>query len=313
VKSLRWLSAASAGVLALGLAACGDDSNGDGGLSGQVLADGSSTVAPLSEAAAELFMNENNGVQVDVATSGTGGGFERFCRGETDISDASRPISDDEAAACAANDIAYEQLTVANDALTVLVNPDNPVDCLTAGQLTQIWAPESTLGNWNEIDGLGVDFNEAIELYGPGTDSGTFDYFTEAINGEEGAQRTDYENIGENDNNGILGIEGSVGGMFYVGYTYYIENQDRVKALQIDGGGGCVAPSEAAAQDGSYTPLARGLFIYVSDSALQRPETQAFVEFYITRNDEIAAAVGAIPMTQEQKDGALAQVESLLG
>jgi phosphate transport system substrate-binding protein len=314
VKSLRWLSAASAGVLALSLAACGgDDSNGDGGLSGQVLADGSSTVAPLSEAAAELFMNENNGVQVDVATSGTGGGFERFCRGETDISDASRPISDDEAAACAANDIAYEQLTVANDALTVLVNPDNPVECLTVEQLTQIWSPESTLSNWNEIDGLGVDFNEPIELYGPGTDSGTFDYFTEAINGEEGAQRTDYENIGENDNNGILGIEGSVGGMFYVGYTYYIENQDRVKALQIDGGGGCVAPSEAAAQDGSYTPLARGLFIYVSDSALQRPETQAFVEFYITRNDEIASAVGAIPMTQEQKDGALAQVDSLLG
>lgn len=332
--SRRWLQAVTvAGVLALGLTACGDDgdetasagSSGedtsqqddsgsdDAETSGSVLIDGSSTVAPLSEAAAELFMTENAGVQVDVATSGTGGGFERFCQGETDISDASRPISDEEIAICEENGIAYEQLTVANDALTVVVNADNPVECLSTEQLTAIWGPNSTISSWSDVPALDADFDEPLDLYGPGPDSGTFDYFTEAINGEEGAIRTDYNNIGENDESGILGVEGSTGGLFFVGYTYYAENQDRVKALQIDGGGGCVAPSEETAQDGSYTPLSRGLFIYPSDAALQRPEVQEFVRFYIDNNDAIAAEVGAIPMTEKQKDEARSQVEQLIG
>ncbi|MPZ27600.1 MAG: phosphate ABC transporter substrate-binding protein PstS family protein [Micromonosporaceae bacterium] len=320
--SNRWLSVVSAGVLALGLAACGSDddnnpddgANGDGGsLSGSVLIDGSSTVAPLSEAAAELFMGENGGVQVDVATSGTGGGFEKFCNGETDISDASRPIGDDEIAICEANSVAYEQLTVANDALSVVVHPDNPVDCLTVEQLTAMWGPDSTLASWSDVPDLEADFGEPLELYGPGPDSGTFDYFTEAVNGEEGAIRTDYNNIGENDESGIVGVEGSPGGLFFVGYTYFAENQDRVKALQIDGGGGCVAPTEETAQDGSYAPLSRGLFIYVSSSALSKPEALAFVQFYIENNDAISGAVGAIAMTQEQKDEATTQVDTLVG
>lgn len=317
----KWLPTISvASVLALGLAACGDEADagngeggGDGELSGTVLIDGSSTVEPVSSAAAELFMSEHEGVQVSVGTSGTGGGFEKFCNGETDISDASREIAEDEIAACEANGVDFEQLTVANDALSVVVNPENPVDCLTTEQLAAIWAPDSTLSSWSEIPGLDVDFDEPLELYGPGSDSGTFDYFTEAINGEEGAIRTDYNNIGEDDATGIIGVEGSVGGMFFVGYTYYAENQDRVKALQIDGGGGCVAPSVETAQDGSYSPLARGLYIYVSGTGLERAEVQEFVRFYVNHNEEITAAVGAIPMTQEQKDEALAAVDRLIG
>jgi phosphate transport system substrate-binding protein len=316
VTSKRYLPIASvAGLLVLALTACGNGDGagtGTGGLSGSVELDGSSTVGPISEAAAALFMQENSGVRVSVGISGTGGGFERFCNGETDISNASRPISAEEAALCAGNGVEFEQITVGNDALTVMVNVDNPVDCLTVAQLSQIWGPGSTVTNWNEIDGLGVDFDEPLELYGPGTDSGTFDYFTDAINGEEGAQRTDYNNIGEDDNTGLIGVEGTLGGLFYVGYTYYIENQDRVKALQIDGGGGCVEPSEATAQDGSYTPLARGLFIFPSGAALERPEVLAFVEFYINRNDEIATAAGAIPLTGAQKDEMLDAVAALV-
>jgi phosphate transport system substrate-binding protein len=195
----------------------------------------------------------------------------------------------------------------------VLVNPENPVDCLTVEQLNQIWAPDSTLSSWSEIDGLDVDFDETLDLYGPGSTSGTFDYFTDAINGEEGAIRTDYNDIGEDDNAGIVGIEGTLGGMFFVGYTYYVENQDRVKALQVDGGNGCVEPTAEAVQDGSYAPLGRGLFIYPSAGSLERPEVQAFVQFYIEQNEGITEPVGAIPLTDEQKADAQAKIDSLTG
>jgi phosphate transport system substrate-binding protein len=333
VISKKWLQIVGvAGVLVLGITACGsddgDDATGDdtteeqpaagegdedegGELSGDVEMDGSSTVGPISEAAAELFMGENPGVRVSVGISGTGGGFERFCNAETDISNASRGISDEEAANCESNGVEYEQITVGNDALTVMVNVDNPVECLSVEQLQQIWGPDSTVSNWNEIDGLDVDFDEPLDLYGPGTDSGTFDFFTEAINGEAGAQRTDYNNIGEDDNTGLVGVEGTAGGMFYVGYTYYVENQDRVKALQIDGGNGCVGPSEETAQDESYTPLSRGLYIFPSAEALGRPEVFSFVEYYINNNEQIASAVGAIPLTEEQKSEMLSAVADL--
>ena len=297
-------------ALAFVAVACGGGDD-DGGLSGTIRLDGSSTVAPLSEAAAELFQNENPGVQVTVGTSGTGGGFEKFCNGETEISDASRPIADDEVEACGNNGITFEQVTVANDALSVLVNPENPVNCLSVEQLNQVWAPASTVSSWSQIDGLDPPFDEPLDLYGPGTDSGTFDYFTDAINGEEGAQRTQYNNIGEDDNTGIVGVEGSLGGMFYVGYSYYVENQDRVKALEIDGGDGCVEPSLETVQGGTYTPLGRGLFIYPSGAALERPEVLAFIEFYIEHQAEIAEAAGYISLTEEQEEEALAKVESL--
>lgn len=287
----------------------------DGGsdeVSGNIEIDGSSTVAPLSEAAAELFMSEYPGVQVSVGTSGTGGGFELFCNGETDGSDASREISEEEIARCEENGISFEGIQVANDAMAVVVHPDNPVQCLTTEQLAEIWGPDSTLSNWNEIEGLEEDFDEPLDLYGPGTDSGTFDYFTEAINGEVGAQRTDYNNIGEDDNSGILGVEGSPGGMFYVGYSYYVENQDRVRALEIDGGNGCVAPSPETA--GDYVPLTRPLFVYMSDVALERTEVQEFADFYVNqRNAEIAEAAGFIGMTEEQAAASSEQVDSLIG
>jgi phosphate transport system substrate-binding protein len=307
------LSLVVALALAFAVVGCGGSDDGDGELSGTIRIDGSSTVAPLSEAAAELFQNENPGVQVTVGTSGTGGGFEKFCNGETEISDASRPIADDEVEACGANGVAFEQVTVANDALSVLVNPENPVECMSVEQLNQVWAPGSKVASWSEIEGLEPPFDESLELYGPGTDSGTFDYFTDAINGEEGAQRTDYNNIGEDDNTGIVGVEGSLGGMFYVGFSYYVENQDRVKALQIDCGNGCVEPSLETVQDGSYAPLGRGLFIYPSAEALERPEVLAFVQFYLENQAEIAEAAGYISLTDEQEEEALAKIESLTG
>jgi phosphate transport system substrate-binding protein len=325
VISKKWLSVAGAAVLALGLVACGDD-EGDGGddgtnpgseeLSGTIAVDGSSTVAPLSEAAAELFAEEQPGVEVVVGTAGTGGGFERFCAGETDISDASRPIDTEEpleAPACEAAGIEYAELQIANDALTVMINPDNPVECLTVEQLAAIWGPDSTLANWSEVPEIGVDFNEELALFGPGTDSGTFDYFTDEINGEEGAQRTDYQNIGENDNQGITGVQGSPGGMFYAGFSFYEENQDSVKALQIDSGSGCVAPTAETVLDGTYTPLARPLFIYPKAEAAQRPEVEAFLQFYVENAQLIAEERGFVGLSPEQLTESQTELDTLLG
>ncbi|MPY81823.1 MAG: phosphate ABC transporter substrate-binding protein PstS family protein [Actinophytocola sp.] len=290
-------------VLAITAAACGESGGTEGGgqeLSGNILIDGSSTVAPLSEGAAELFMGQNPGVKITVGTAGTGGGFEKFCNGETDISDASRPIEAEETKLCDKNGVKTEQIAVANDALTVMVHKDNPVDCITTEQLKQIWEPGSKLKSWSEIDGLKPAYDEKLELYGPGTDSGTFDYFTEAINGEEGAQRTDYNNIGENDNAGITGVSGSKGGMFYGGYSYYAENKDKVKALEIDGGNGCVEPTIETVQDGSYKPLGRELYIYPAEKSMERPEVKSFVQFYVDNANKVAEAAGFISLTGQQ-------------
>ncbi len=316
-----WLVFAASGVLALGIAACGgdDDGDGDGGdggsdLSGTIRIDGSSTVAPLSEPIAELFQEEHPDVRVTVGTSGTGGGFEKFCNGETDISDASRQIEDDEIQACDGNGIAFEEVSVANDALSVVVHPENPVSCITTEQLAQVWGPNSRVDNWSDIQGLDADFDEELTLYSPGTDSGTFDYFTDAINGEEGVQRTSGVNdVGEDDNATVVGVSGAPGGMGYFGFSFLQENEGAIKALEVDGGDGCVAPAEETVQDGSYQPLGRELFIYPSDQALQRPEVQAFVEFYLENVNDIAADAGFIALTDEQLSESRADVESLLG
>ncbi len=307
MTSSKWLMViASASVLAFGVAACGDGEDttgggsGGGDLSGTIRIDGSSTVGPLSEAVAEEFQAENSGVKVTVGTSGTGGGFEKFCAGETAISDASREIEPEEVEACKKNGIKYEKVRVATDALTVVVNPENPVTCLTVDQLSAIWGPKSKLSNWSEVPGLKEEFDEDLALFGPGTDSGTFDYFTEEINGEEGASRKDYNNVGENDNATVTGVEGSPGGMGYFGYSFYQENEGSLKALEVDGGKGCVAPSAETAQDGSYVPLSRPLFIYPSDEALEEPAVKAFVDFYLENVNEIAESVGFIPLTEEQ-------------
>jgi phosphate transport system substrate-binding protein len=303
----KWLMVfASAAVLAFGVAACGDDDDDNGGggsdgsLSGTIRIDGSSTVGPLTEAVAEGFQQENPDVQVTVGTSGTGGGFEKFCAGETDISDASREIEPEEVTACKQGGVKYEEVRIATDALTVVINPENPVTCLTVDQLKAVWNTGSNINNWGDIPGLQEDFNEDLQLFGPGTDSGTFDYFTEAINGEEGVSRKDYNNVGENDNATVTGVQGAPGGMGYFGFSFYQENQETLKALEVDSGSGCVAPSVETAQSDEYVPLSRPLFIYPSDQALQKPEVEAFVQYYLDNVNSVAETVGFIPLTDQQ-------------
>lgn len=297
---------------ALFLAACGGQQTGQGGqASGQVRADGSSTVAPLTSAAAELFRSENPNVNVTVATSGTGGGFEQFCSGNTDISNASRPISDEEKARCQSAGIEFTELVVANDALTVVVNPANDwADCLTVEQLEAMWSPESEgqVTNWNQVDPSFPDV--PLVLFGPGTDSGTFDYFTEAINGEEGASRTDYS-ASEDDNVLVQGVQGARGATAYFGYTYFEENQDKLKAVQVNSGQGCVSPSPETVQNGTYVPLSRPLFIYVNNESFQRPEVAEFVRFYAENIDRIAEAAQFVPLNEEQKVRLKAAVDGL--
>ncbi|CAN3132360.1 PstS family phosphate ABC transporter substrate-binding protein [Mycolicibacterium sp. BiH015] len=311
-KRAGW--AAMGAAAALALTACGGGGNGgasgvEGQVSGPVVIDGSSTVEPLSSAAAELFMEQHPDVNVTVGTSGTGGGFEKFCAGETDVSDASRPIKDSEIEICTKNGIEYSELIVANDALSVVVNKENTwASCLTVDQLTKIWAPGSTVKNWNEVD---PSFpNEPLQLFGAGSDSGTFDYFTQAINGEEGASRTDY-NPTEDDNVTVQGVSATKGALGYFGYSYLEANADKVKGIEVDGGDGCVAPSVQTAQDGTYKPLSRPLFIYVSDAGLAKPQVVAFADFYLDSNTDIVEAAKFIPLTEEQLATARADLDAL--
>jgi phosphate transport system substrate-binding protein len=301
----------------LALAACGgDDDGGSGadagsGLSGRIQVDGSSTVAPLATLTAERFGRENSDVKVVVGVSGTGGGFERFCAGETDISDASRPIKDEEKTACSDKGVEFTELQVANDALTVVANPENDwATCLTVEQLKTIWEPGSKVKSWKDVDASFPD--EGLELYGPGTDSGTFDYFTDEINGEEGASRSDYS-ASEDDNVIVNGVAGEQGALGYFGLSYYEENQDKLKALEVDGGNGCVAPSIETAQDGSYTPLARPLFMYVKNASLEKPEVEAFVRYLLDNSDSLARDALYVPLTSEQKQQALSDLDSAAG
>jgi phosphate transport system substrate-binding protein len=284
------------------------------GLSGNIETDGSSTVGPLIQAAAEAFKGEYPDVQVPVGISGTGGGFERFCVGETDISNASRPIKDDEEAPiCAENGVEYVELQVAVDALTVVVNPENDwASCLTVEQLNTMWAPEAegSVTNWNQVDPSFPD--EELILYGAGTDSGTFDYFTDVINGEEGASRADY-NPTEDDNVTVEGVAGDTGALGYFGFSYYEQNMDRLKAVEIDGGSGCVAPSSESAQDGSYVPLARPLFVYVKLESLARPEVAAFAQYLLDNNATLTEAALFIPLNDEQLATAQADLAAALG
>jgi phosphate transport system substrate-binding protein len=316
VISRNWVAVlAATGALSLGLAACGgddDDGSGGGDLSGTIRADGSSTVAPLTESAAEQFQGENPDVQVTVGTAGTSGGFEKFCNGETDISDASRPIEPEEEDACAENNIEYEELQVANDALSVIVNPNNPVTCMTVDQLNTIWDRGSTVDSWADIEDLDAEVgDEEITLFGAGSDSGTYDYFTEAINGEEGVIRTDYNSIGEDDNAAINGVVGDEWAMAFVPYSFVAEAGETVKSLEIDDGDGCVAPSVETVQDGTYKPLGRPLFVYPSAEALQRPEVIEFLQFYIENQAAITEEATFIPMTEEQAQASTEAIDRL--
>lgn len=317
VSGLKPLGAVLAVGSLLFVSACGGGSGNEGGegagggLSGDITIDGSSTVAPLSEPAAEAFMEENPDVRVSVGTSGTGGGFEKFCNGEIDIADASRPISDEEIAACGEADITYQEIPVANDGLAVIVNPENDwAQCMTVDELSQIWTRDSEVSNWSDVKDEFPD--EAIDLYGPGSDSGTFDYFTEAINGEEGVIRTDYNNIGEDDNAAITGVSGTPGAMAFVPLSYVQEAGDSVRTIEIENeAGDCVSPSAETVQSGDYNPLGRQLFVYPSGDAVQREEVKTFLEFYIENGDQIAEAANFIPLTEEQKEAAQAQIDEL--
>ena len=270
-------------------------------LSGDIAIDGSSTVFPITEAVAEEFGDLTGGnVRAVVGISGTGGGFKKFCSNETVISDASRPIKQKEVDLCAAAGIEYIELPVAIDGLSVLVNPSNDfVDCLTVEQLNMIWKPESegVVMTWDQVDPSWP--NEEIKLYAPGVDSGTFDYFTEAINGDGGVSRGDFV-ASEDDNVLVQGISGDKYSLGYFGYAYYVENQDKLKVVPVDGGSGCIAPTDAAINNGSYAPLSRPLFVYVRADAAQEQHIAEFVRYYLGENGQrLAASVGYIPFPHE--------------
>jgi phosphate transport system substrate-binding protein len=326
VISKKWLPVAGASVvLALGVAACGggDDTSsaatGDGGtatgLSGKITIDGSSTVQPFTEAAAELFNQDNPDVDITVGAAGTSGGFEKFCAGETDISDASRPIEPEEVDACKKGGISYFDFQVANDGISVVTNPSLEISCLTVDQLKQLWSTDkvtnySQLGNDADTGDPLPDAD--VSLYGPGTDSGTFDYFTDVINGEEDLSRKDYQ-PSEDDNVLVQGVSGDSDGLGYFGFSYYEQNQDTLNLVSVDDGKGCVAPSTDTIQSGEYSPLSRPLFMYPRTDAAQRPEVAAFVQFVADNYDEIATSALVVPMDQSQGSKAQADVQKALG
>ena len=280
-------------------AGCGGERGaGEAGLSGMVAIDGSSTVFPISEAMAEEFQIAHPGVRVTVGISGTGGGFKKFCAGETDISDASRPIKPSEIDLCAENGIEAIEIPVAWDGLTVVRNPSNDwAACMTVDELARLWQPGSTIQRWNQIRPEWPD--EEIVLYGPDTDSGTFDYFTEAIVGEEDASRDDYT-ASADDNVLVVGVEGDAGSLGYFGFAYYEESSNRLGAVAVDNGDGCVGPSRETIENGTYAPLSRPMFIYVKPDALAKPQVRKFVEFYLRNATVLVPEVGYVPLAAER-------------
>jgi phosphate transport system substrate-binding protein len=297
--------------LSLGLVAAGcggDDDSGSGtaggDLSGTIAVDGSSTVAPLTSAAAEAFNAENPGVDVTVGTSGTGGGFEIFCKGETDISDASREIKDDEAKVCADAGIEYEAIRVASDGITNVTKKGAPIGGelnLTLAQLKAIWEPKSTIKNWNQIPGGGFS-DVPLTLAGPGSQSGTYDFFNEKVLGEDasGEVITPRQNYAasEDDNNTVTAIESAEGGLGYFGFSYFEENQDKLEAFAVDG----VQPTAETITDGTY-PLSRPLYIYVSKASLQdKPQVLAFVNYYVENAISLAEQQRFVPAPQDSID-----------
>jgi phosphate transport system substrate-binding protein len=284
---------AIAGVLgaAAGAACAG------GKLNGSIHVDGSSTVFPITEAVAEEFRAVQPEVRVSVGFSGTGGGFKKFAIGETDINDASRPIKAEEMGKAAEHDIGFIELPVAYDGLSVVVNPKNDfVDHLTVEELHRIWMPESQVKTWKDVR---PSFPaEKISLYGAGTDSGTFDYFTEVINGKAQACRSDFT-ASEDDNVLVQGIAGDRWSLGFFGYAYYAENRSKVKVVPIDGGAGPVTPSAETINNGTYAPLSRPIFIYVATTAAARPEVSAFVNFYLASAPQLVSEVGYVPLPDE--------------
>jgi phosphate transport system substrate-binding protein len=274
----------------------GSTEKGDDALSGDIKVDGSSTVYPVTEAVAEEFRSVAPKVRITVGVSGTGGGFKKFCRGETDISDASRPIKQKEIDACGSANIAYLPLTVAFDGMAVLINPENKwVDKFTVEELKKIWEPEAQgkILKWNQIRPEWPD--EEIHLFGPGVASGTFDYFTEAICGKSGSSRGDYT-ASEDDNVLVQGIATDKYALGFFGLAYYEENKDKLSLAPVDNGSGAILPSMATVKDGSYAPLSRPLYIYVNSEATKKPHVVKFIRYYLDTVSELVGSVGYIPL-----------------
>ena len=289
-------------LCALALFGCDSDTHQNGsltnaGLSGKVRLDGSSTVFPISEAVAEEYGAIEPRVRVTVGVSGTGGGFKKFLAGETDINDASRTIKSSEQDKAIAAGIGFIEVPIAFDGLSVMVNPANDwVDYLTVAELKAIWEPGSEVETWADVrDGWPA---ERLRLYGPGTDSGTFDYFTKAINGEEQASRPDFT-ASEDDNVLVQGIAGDLYSLGYFGYAYYVENKDKMKVVPIDGGQGPIAPTVETINSGSYAPLSRPIFIYVRPASLDDPAVASFVDFYLENAGMLAEEVGYVALPDE--------------
>jgi phosphate transport system substrate-binding protein len=294
----------AAAALILSAAACGGSGKNQAGAAARptvITADGSSTVFPITEAVAEEFQKANPGTRVTVGSSGTGGGFQKFCRNETDVSNASRPIKSTEHDACAKAGVDYIELPVAYDGLAIVVNPKNTwATTMTVAELKKLWEPaaQGKITRWNQIR---ADWpNQEIHLFGAGTDSGTFDYFTEAIAGKEGASRGDYTSS-EDDNVIVQGVSGDVNALGYFGYAYYEQNKDKLKLVAVDdgdpaNGAGPIAPSPETVANGTYRPLSRPVFIYPKVKALDRPEVKGFVDFYLDKGSALVREVGYIPL-----------------
>lgn len=294
------LRAVGAFAIAAALAACGSgETPTQGASSGETIQiDGSSTVFPLSEAAAEAFGQSATGApRVSVGESGTGGGFRKFCRGETQVQGASRPISAEEMEACATGGIQYVEVPIAFDGISVVVHPTNPLTSITMADLKRFWEPaaQGAVTNWRQVTPGGP--NVALQLFGPGTASGTFDYFTDAVVGEEGSSRTDFT-PSEDDNVLVQGVANNPGGLGYFGYAYYEQNRERLKALALDGGAGPVAPNPETIAAGTY-PLSRPLFVYFSADALRQPQVQRFADYFVANAARLAPQVGYVALPAE--------------
>ncbi|MEM9542803.1 MAG: PstS family phosphate ABC transporter substrate-binding protein [Cyanobacteria bacterium P01_E01_bin.42] len=309
LKAKRSWPIVTAIALSFALAACpggstdtASDGGDEDGLSGAIVVDGSSTVFPISEAMAEEFQKENSEVRVTVSSSGSGGGFKKFCAGETDISNASRPIKDTEIELCEEAGIEFVEIPVAFDGLSVVVNNDNDwAACMTTEELGKMWEPaaEDAIDNWNQIRD---DFpDEPLNLYGAGTDSGTYDYFTDATHGSEGESRGDYT-ASEDDNIIVQGVQSDRGGLGFFGFAYYEENKDALKVVEIENANGdCVTPTSVSIEDGTYNPLARPIFFYVKKESLEsNPAVKAFVEYKISGdNADLISEVGYVALPSE--------------
>jgi phosphate transport system substrate-binding protein len=301
MRNAFWRVGVVAGGVALLVtagAAAGTSQPSTKAVSGTITADGSSTVGPFTSAAAERFRRSNRGANITVGISGTGGGFERFCRGETDLSNASRPIRYSEAARCQQAGVRYIQFLVANDGISLAVSRDNNwANCLTVGELKSIWDRGSRVSNWNQVR---PSFPSVpLKLYGAGTDSGTFEFFTEAINGRARQSRSDYT-ASEDDNVLVNGVAGDRGGLAYFGYSYYVENRNRLKVLGVDAGQGCRTPSVDRIQNRQYRPLSRPLFIYVKRDSFRKPVVAAFMRYVILNESTIAQSAKMVPLTKKQ-------------